>query len=168
MLSSWKKVKKGDKRAFEHIYYEVFDRLANYGLRLVDDREMVNDAIQNVFLQIWKKRNEIRVNQSIENYLYTCLRRQIMSELKGKNNDHLAAHEYTSLQMSEPEPSVNSDQIIKVQHVIDQLPKRQKEIIYLKYKENMTYDEIVAIMGISKNSLYKLMNKAIASLKRSV
>ena len=169
MLSdSSKNIKLYDKSAFENLYNEMFDRLLNYGLRLVDDKVIVEDSIQNVFIQIWNKKDQLEIKSSIHNYLYTCLRREVFHQVKRQKLDNAHIDALSNLNLASPnENNPDKRKINAVQKELENLPSRQKEIIYLKYKDNMSYEEMEAIMGISKNSLYKLLHKAISNVKAS-
>ncbi len=167
-VSTWEELKKGNQDQFEKLYYEMFDILYNYGLRIINDRSVVEDAIQDVFLNIWKKRKNLNITTSVNNYLFTCLRREILSELKRSKSESLDAQPHLSLRLASPEPNHTNDTQRSIQSEINKLPNRQKEIIYLKYKENMTYEEIEQIMNINRNSSYKLLHKAIHKLKELV
>ena len=90
---TWDNIVSGDSGALEELYYDMFDRLLNYGMRIINDRDKVEDAIQEIFLMIWSKKEHIKIYSSISNYLFTCLRREIIHQLDRHKHESISSFE---------------------------------------------------------------------------
>ncbi|NJN26627.1 MAG: sigma-70 family RNA polymerase sigma factor [Cyclobacteriaceae bacterium] len=164
----WKSVQGGNHQAFRIFYMKFTDVLYNYGKRICHNEEIIKDSIQDVFQGIWEKKENIQINSSIKQYLMTAFRHDLIYKIKKEQKSG------TELQSSNFELSVESTIIdsedrmsknVQLNDALLKLTNRQKEIVFLKYYENLSYDEISSIMDLNKNSLYKLLSGAIQRLK---
>lgn len=144
----------------------------NYGAKFTGDADLVQDAIHDLFVQLWTSRNKLGDPASVKNYLFKSLRtmlfRKMQSQSKLVNLDgvvssgsfHVTFKQELSLKLEEQELRT------QVAAMVGQLSDRQQEIVFLRFYEGASYDEIADIMGISTNSAYKLLYKALESLQR--
>lgn len=167
----WEKFCEGSKEAYFRIYQEYVDELFNYGYKIHADRELVQDCLHDLFVNLWEKRARLGKVQSIQFYLYASLRRKMLRTLKKRNLESFCdesmfelfstgSHENSLIFQQE-----SSQQSARLKSAVKQLSARQRELVFLKYYDNFSYEEISGIMGISVESLYKLMSKALKSLK---
>jgi RNA polymerase sigma factor (sigma-70 family) len=168
--SLWNDFRSGNKDAFEYIFRTNIKVLYNYGFKICQNEMMTKDAIQELFLTLLTKYDKINATNVIKLYLFKSLRIEIFKKLK-------VEHRFTDLISSEidfnPEYSAEDkmieDEITMIRireltHVMEDLPRRQKECIYLRYYEGMSYQEISEIMEIDVSSAYKMLYKAIDKL----
>ncbi|HYH55355.1 MAG TPA: sigma factor, partial [Anseongella sp.] len=73
----WDLFRKGEKEAFDLIYHNYVHLLYNYGIRISSDTVLVEDGIQDLFVEIWQKRATLGATGSIKYYLFKSLRRKI-------------------------------------------------------------------------------------------
>ncbi|WPP50345.1 RNA polymerase sigma factor [Catalinimonas niigatensis] len=155
----WLLFREGSENAFDLIYGKMFPVLFNYGYRLCQDEEQVKDCIQNIFVEIWQKRDQVKEVHSLKHYFLKIMRRKIFKEL-GKRNDS-AKSDFINLVKKEEYPldssfpgmhdldysasSVNSNRVMEF---VGKLSDRKKEAILLKFYENLTYTEISEVMGL--------------------
>lgn len=167
----WSKVIEGDKDALAFIYKTYFNSLYQYGMKLHSDEGLVKDCIHDLFVSIWLSRERLSVTDSIRYYLLASLKRKIASQqqkgLLGRLFENPAEMPFTS----SPEEVLIGEQShrelrAKLVKVMDKLPRRQKEILYLRYYEGLDTKETAAIMELSVNSTYVLLSKAINYLKK--
>ena len=78
----WKSVKSGDSDAFRDIYNKYSDEMFRYGLKLSGSTEIVEDAIQNVFINIYRLRNNLSQPSSLKAYLLGALKNEILMNCK--------------------------------------------------------------------------------------
>jgi RNA polymerase sigma factor (sigma-70 family) len=167
----WRQSIEGDSQAFQLIHRALFDGLYNYALKLLQDGELAGDAVQELFVKVWVKRNTIGPLQKVKPYFFTALRRQILNQLR---NLHL--RELRISGMPRPDIDFSPEEIVvrneeyrslqaKIAELLNELPKRQKEVIYLHYFEEMDYTQIAAIMGIHYQSVLNLTQKALQKLR---
>jgi RNA polymerase sigma-70 factor (ECF subfamily) len=170
----WQRIREGDEQAFTTIFEKYHRTLYNYGSKLSGNSAIVEDAVQDVFIDVWRLRNNLTDNvTSVKFYLYRALRRRI----------HLAkdkfpiTEEITLLGDQEtPAHSGNSETLLidvesaslrakQIQSLLSQLPERQVEALTLRYFEDFSIEEIAGIMGVSDKSVRNFIYKALTSLR---
>ena len=163
----WEKIKKGDSKAFKSMYLEYVDVLYNYGKQITNKNTVIEDCIQEVFINLWQKRARLNIQYSFKNYLILCFRRALLKRIdrfKLENTDL----EYTETPIFEIEfleETLTKRRAAQLKEAINKLPRRQREALFLKYYEGYSYDEIAQIMELEKHSTYKMVSKAIKRLK---
>src|SRR5687768_14856374 len=85
----WDTFRRGGKDAFEALYHQYVDQLYNYGMHIILDRTVVEDSIQDLFLELWQRRQFLGDTDGIRFYLCKSLKRKILRKLKAREN---AAH----------------------------------------------------------------------------
>ena len=167
----WQKSLEGDAVAFHSIHQELFQGLFNYSLKLLQDSELAADAVQELFIKIWVKKTSIGELKKVKPYFFTALRRQILNQLR-----NLRLRELKIRSMPQPDIDFSPEEIVvrreeygslqgKIVELLNALPQRQKEVIYLHYFEEMDYTQIAEVMGIRYQSVLNLTQKALQKLR---
>ena len=167
----WSLFKKGDKQAFAVLYQRYFKMLFQYGTKLAEDGDLVKDCIHDVFIDLWKKKENLSDPKSVKAYLLGAIQHKLIRQLSRARSRQ---HEITKMEL----PGVvecREDQMIEDQIHLEQnhfvskalhvLTKRQQEAIYLKFYCNLSYKEVATAMSISVDSIYNLISKAIDDLQ---
>lgn len=153
-------------------YY--MDALFNYGIRFSADKNLVEDCIQDLFVGIWKRRESLNTPANIKAYLFSSLRRMILRKNKllrktpivSINLDELNGFDFElSIEhaiMKYEESKITAQRVMTL---VAALPKRQKEIVYLKFFENLNREEIGEIMQISPQAVSNLLQKALKKMR---
>ncbi len=166
----WNSMRAGDKKALGYIYTRYFDKLYDYGIRLFKDDNLTSDCIQDLFIELWNKREGLSEVKSIKYYLYKCLRRRIIHHIE-KQKRHpesldLAAFE---IQLSHKShylnQQINTDTRQRLMQVINTLTPKQREAIFLIYLDELSYEEAASIMDSEVKTVYNLVHLAIKQLK---
>src|ERR1700733_2804944 len=166
----WKLALEGDTNAFHSIHGELFRGLYDYALKLLQDAQLAEDAVQELFVKVWVKRATIGPLQKVKPYFFTALRRQILNQLRNFRLRELkiSALPGPDIDFSPEEIVVRDEEYKTLQNkiaaLLNELPKRQKEVIYLHYFEDMDYTQIADIMGIHYQSVLNLTQKALQKL----
>ena len=173
-LTLWKAFKSGDEKAFMTIFDRSTKPMYNYGCKVIGDGELVKDAIQELFIEVWQNRSRLGDTDSIKFYLFKSLRRKLI-RLKAKsekyhfgnlsvelNEDASPSHEF--LLISE---QIELEKKERVTSLLKTLTKRQHEAIFLRYFEELSCDQIAAVMELSKQAVYNLLHHALDQLKRA-
>jgi RNA polymerase sigma factor (sigma-70 family) len=170
-ITVWDDFRKGDKDAYEFIYRTYAPLLYNYGYKITSDRELTQDCIQELFIKLLVSRTKIGKTDSIKFYLYKCLRRDLMCALRAKNKyvkaDADIENQFNvvfSFEYELIEEQTSAERSAQLQRALDNLPPRQKEVIFLRFYENLSFEQISAVMGIEQSSVYKIIYKAIDNL----
>lgn len=172
-IQLWLAYREGDRDALGSLVEYYYRTLIRYGLRFGVDQYVVEDCIQNIFLNLWKNRLRISATPSVKLYLFKALRNAIMhyrhyqqrfshfeeAEWELSFPDHFNAETY--LVGKETFAAI----ISQLQTQLAALPKREREAIYLRYYENMEVHEIAEIMGVSRQSVSNFLQKALIKLR---
>tara|TARA_R110002033_G_C3841239_1_gene234826 strand:- start:293 stop:964 length:672 start_codon:yes stop_codon:yes gene_type:complete len=169
----WSKFKLGSETAYALIYKDNVAKLYSYGLKLVNNKDLVKDAIQDLFVEIWDSKQSLGNVRSIKSYLFTAIRRKLIWHLsKQKNAINLGAkHEKylkntPSAEFSLIEKQRFDEERKSLLKVMEKLNDKQREIIHLKYYSNFSYEEISEIMSLDKKATYNLMAHTIKLLRQ--
>jgi RNA polymerase sigma factor (sigma-70 family) len=167
----WKDLLGGDKKALAIIYTRYFDNLYNYGAKISKDSLLVEDAIQDLFVELWNRRERLDKDvKSIKFYLYVCLRRKIVQKLT-KNNSHIDIDEIMGFDLELSHKShylnsqINHELRQKLIEVIETLTPKQKEALCLIYFDELSYPEVATIMDLKIKTIYNLVHQAVSKLK---
>jgi RNA polymerase sigma factor (sigma-70 family) len=167
----WCTFKTGDKHAFGILYHRYFKVLYQYGIRIAEDRDLVKDCIHDLFVEIWKSRENLSQPNSVKGYLLSAIQRKIIRQL----NKFRSRQQELSMMSLPTVVSCHEQNLIEHQTGLEQqhsvttamkaLTKRQQEAITLKFYGNLSYKEIAVIMCISVDSTYNLISKAVDVLQ---
>jgi len=173
----WEAFKQGDEQAYACIYETYFFALYNYGFKIARKKELVKDCIQDLFINLWRTRENLAEVTIIKPYLYKALRRDIVRKLRDKEHEVALSsgqeNQYDFEIILSHEVQLIEHQAEKEQKAflikeLNTLTKRQKEVIFLKFYENLSYEEIATVMSISVDAVYNLLSLALGSLKKNV
>jgi RNA polymerase sigma factor (sigma-70 family) len=170
----WPLFLQGDKHAFSEIYLAVHDDLYRYGIKLSRDHETVNDCIQNLFLKLWKNRNNLKPVREIKPYLFRSLRNHIVDILELKKQTLPLNQEVEELYGIEfnAEDFMISSQIEKetqekIINLLNQLHPRQRHVIYLRYFEEMEFENISQVMNMNVQSVRNSISRSLQVMRKS-
>ena len=167
----WDLVVAGDKKAYSHIYTSYCPEMFRYGLKFTADSQLIEDVMHDLLVKIWEKKDKIQINNSIKFYLLSAFRRDLIRQLNFlKSHQPLEdSHQDIAWEASfqelliEKQIYLESDE--KLKNTLSALSPRQKEAMYLRYVEGLTYEEIGAMMQIKTQSVYNLIFRSIQFLK---
>lgn len=169
----WQDFLAGDVRAFEKLMSDNFRLLFRYGSKFSRDRELVKDSIQDLFLVLWEKRENLNPDAAVKPYLMASLRRLMHRHTSSRNwvgGDALQQEDdYFDIEFSVEETYIANEATAvrtgQLQKLLNALPRRQKEVVYLKFFQELTRDQIAEVMAISPQTVSNLLQIAIRHLK---
>jgi RNA polymerase sigma factor (sigma-70 family) len=171
----WSSLKQGNRAALDYIFAKYIRLLYAYGNKITKDYALVEDCIQDLFVELWNKRGTLTDSCHIKFYLMKSLRRRIARRLMIETRlptEVLAEQEYeNSLDFSVEFQMIQEQSLMeqrqKLTEAMSQLTERQREAVYLKFYEHLSYEQIAEIMNLTVKSAYKLIGKSIDSLRRT-
>ncbi|WP_020597184.1 sigma-70 family RNA polymerase sigma factor (plasmid) [Spirosoma sp. SC4-14] len=168
----WKAFKAGDKAAYELLYNRHFKALSHYGYRLTPQKAVVEDAIQDVFIDLWRRREHLSDVEQVKFYFFRALRNQLIrnarhdvfesSEDIGNFLDLLV---HPSIEQQSIEQETLLAETYSVQAAIATLTNRQREVIHLRFYQGLSLDEIAQVMGLTKQAVNNLISKSYTALR---
>lgn len=164
-------IRSGDPDAFASLFRKYYEPLYQFAGRFVKDPQTAESIVQDVFVKIWKKREEWHVQQNVKSYLYTSVKNHSLNYLK-RERVLISLSESTNHQddlVSSPENAlIESEMIEAVQEAIGKLPQQCRRIYLMKRYDELTYSEIAEVLNISINTVKTQMKRALKSLHKSL
>lgn len=168
----WDQLRAGDKNAFDYIFDKYISLLQWYGEKITSSQGLVEDSIQELFIELWNKKRLLSATTSVKFYLFKSLRRRIIRKLQ-KENWHRRVLLLTgasafdlSRESAMIEEESDAERRTYIKTLINALSSRQQEIIYLRFYEDLSPAQISEVMRLSVPSVYSLMGKAFAALRK--
>jgi len=169
----WNAFRYGDESSLKVIFDEYYTPLFNYGHKFSQDDHLIEDALQDLFIKLWKNRNNIKETESVKNYLYKSFRRVLLRKLDVQQRKYnftvLEQGLDWSQELGYDQTLISRERLEKIRKnlalALEKMSPRQREIIHLRYYEEMEYEEIAELMQLSVSSTYKLVYKAIDTLR---
>ena len=164
----WLALTRGDHRGLRHVYEAHAPALLRYG-RQIAERQPVADAVQELFVRIWERRDRLDPHANPRAYLLVSLRNDLLRHVK-------AAYRTTPLPGREAQTTASVEEAIvaaessaerehQLRTVVGTLSQRERELIDLRFSQELPYEDIVAITGISYQSARNTLARAIGKLR---
>ncbi len=173
IISLWIQFLDGNENAFSQLYCLFLDDLLTYVRRVGGDNEMVEDLIQDLFLKLYQKKIILEDNTRLRPFLFRALKNLIYNQLlRNAKLQPLPDYDFAfDLNYTIDEQlSLTQDQGLsdEIHHILKGLTGRQKEIIYLRFVHEMSFEEISEIMEINIQSARNLLTRSMEKLRKEV
>jgi len=167
----WLQFKEGDKSALDQIFYENISHLISYGHQFTTKRDFIDDCIQDLFIDLWEKRDRLSSTTSIRFYLLKSLKRRILRGLKKSQKTSIFSELgevfiEKKMHLSGPDNVKEMEASHELHKAFLSLSTLQREIIYLKYYNNLSSEQIAEILELSKKQVYNALSKAMITLRK--
>lgn len=173
---NWRKLILGEQESFRYFYEKYVDDLFSFGMKFLQEEDAVKDAIHDLFLDLYNYREKLSHEVNVKYYLLFSLKRKLITnkkqsvfKLNGNTGTVYFSEEYQISQEEEYidyESNASFQEVFKVE--INALSERQKEAIYLKYSQDLSYEEIASIMGVNIATCRTLIYRAIKQLRSRI
>lgn len=161
-----------DTQAFAEIYHRYKAVLFRHSYRMLGDDEEAKDVVQELFTNLWTRRNEIVITTALSSYLYTSIRNHILDIIAHKKIEEKYIR---SLDGFLKEGEYITDQYLRekelrelIEKEVALLPPRMREVFELSRHENLTYKEIAEELNISDKTVKKQVNSALSILRQKL
>ena len=165
-----KGIKNGNEFSFESLFNAYCQRLINFSRRYVQEKEIAENIVQDLFVNLWINRKKLDHTKSIKSYLFTAVKNNSYKYLR-----HLNVERSYSLLKSEEGVEHNPQSSIEVfekneevKQVIEKLPDKCREIFVMSKFDNLKYSEIANILGISIKTVETQMGRALKKLRENL
>lgn len=158
-----------DQQAFKELYLIYFDRLYKFAFSILHSSEFAEEAVNDVFLNIWQKRSSLKNIENLKNYLFISTKNtsfNYLSKFRKERNttldDVLVRFEADELT---PETAYFTNEVrMEIEQAINQLPPKTKLVFQMAKIEGLKYKEIAEILSISVNTIDNHIATAIKKL----
>lgn len=175
-IQLWNSFRLGNREALDNIFEKYVRVLFTYGRNLTCDQDLISDCIQDLFTELWIKREKLVVHvNSIKYYLVKSIRRRILRRIS--SDRHIIGRQpipddyYDEVEFNIEFNIIRDQTSTEISHQLKtsvaSLSKGQQEAIYLKFYENLTYQEVASVMKTNVKSVYNLINRSVSSLRKS-
>ena len=166
----WNKIKRGDEQAFMEIYDGHYQSLFTFGCRINPAKEIVKDAIHELFCELWEKRTSLPEVTNEKSYLFTYLKRKILKELSvaEKSADiekALPVEDAISYEEFLIRSQTTAENKLKLQNLLSRISPAQLQIIKYKFFEMLTYEEIALKMNLQPRTVYNQVYEALKTMR---
>jgi len=168
----WKELVEGNDQALGQLMHFHFKALLNYGFKFVKDEAFVKDCIQEVFIDLWHSRERVAQPTHVRAYLLVALRRKIARNRRIMRlaDDSLHDEYAFSIEFSPEWWMIKDETLARKAQVVSEmlaaLPVRQREVIYLKYYQELSREEISAMLSITPQTVSNLLQMAYGQLRK--
>lgn len=166
-------MKNGDKAAFEEIFDRYYDLLHTFAKQILKSSFIAEDIIQNVFIKVWVRKEQINPQLSLRNYLLVATRNELFDYMRLRYNTMRSSIDARMLDIADG--AMNIDDYISDRErtgVIDvamlSMPDKRREIFAMRYEQRMTNAEIAARLNLSVRTVEKHIDLAIKQIRKLV
>ena len=161
-----------DDNAYAKLYVGYYKKFYNYGKKFTGNTLIIEDAIQEVFLDAWAKKGKMLQVRSVEAYFFSSFRYILFQKLK-QNKKQPGNEGFPE----EPSFSIESVLInremhralqVKLKIAFERLTTRQCEAVFLRFYQNLSYDQVAQVLGISVKATYKIIARSLTALRETM
>lgn len=149
---------------FEKEYNKLYLPLCMFALRILENTELAEDAVQESFMAVWKRIQTGYVPDNFKNYIYYVVRSTSLSYLK--TNKLMISNDVLDYVDIIPDEYIDtSERDAELWKAIDSLPKACRKIFLLSKKDGLTYNEIAEHLGLSPKTVEHQISKALKYIR---
>jgi len=166
-------ISNGDSHSFELIFKHYASSLGRYAYRVLEDKDVAEDLVQDVFINVWLNKEKLANVNSFKDYIFILSKNRILNELKKKAKNYLKNCTVESIIETIQEDGdiilewkLEREQIYnQLNSAIEKLPAQQQRIIKLAKIEKKSYQQIAEILNISIETVRKHLFLAYKTLR---
>ncbi len=166
------KIKDGNKKAWEMLVTKYYNPLLNFILSMIRSEATAEELLQDVFVNIWIKKDSLDIKTSLKAYLYRASRNHTLNHIKRKQ---LEANYQDSLSNSfqyhnnSTEEDYNLNELeSKLYRSIESLPENCREVFKMSRFDGLSYKEIAEALDVSTRNVHYQMSIALKALKEDL
>lgn len=164
-------IRAGDQTAFDDLFRQYYRYLVVVAFRYLQDDHRAKDMVQEVFLDFWKRRETIQIEQSIKAFLRRAVVNNCLSTLR--KNQRIDLKETPDMTASRLQDKVDKIYEYKeleeiVEAAVSSLPERCQAVFRMSRQENLSHKEIAEKLGISTKTIENQMTKALKIIREAL
>lgn len=160
---------KDNESSIEELFNYYYPRLYNFAKSILKIESGIDDILQEVFVRIWQNRKKIKSTETFNSYIFSITRNLLLNELRRRLNSNNMKEEIKRHSIAPELSSIEEVEYKELQenvdHIIEDLPKRQKEIFILSRKDGLSHKEIAEKLNITTKTVEYHITLAIKTLK---
>ncbi|HBU78774.1 MAG TPA: RNA polymerase [Muricauda sp.] len=174
-LELFQLIKQREKGALEAVFNRYYESLCRFGIAYENDLDVVQEKVSDVFIQLWNSHDRIHEIQKPKPYLYVVVKNKLMEPVSyqklKQTLDKGVEDEYSTSPSIEQE-IIDQEQremyVRKIQEILDQIPKKSRQIFEMSRLDELKYKEISEILGVSIKTVESHMAIALRTIRNMV
>ena len=160
-------LKENDETALTLLYKAYWQPLYLSAYNILKDRKVCEDIVQELFLQLWMKRQELAIRESLKTYLSTAVRYQVFHHIRKVSKKRIVPEDIleTSLAENSDEYLLRKDLHGKVAEAVQELPEKCRLIYRLSREEQLSHKEIAHQLNISIKTVENQLTIALRRVR---
>ena len=158
----------GDDRAFEELVQRFGVRLRYYVARLAGSPNGVEDVLQDVWVDVYRNLGRLRSPGALRVWLYRIARDKAFRRLRERTRRPQALDELEALEARRDEPRFSASDAERVHACLDRLTAEHREVLALRFLEQMTYEDIARVVGCPLGTVRSRLHHAKLALRREM
>lgn len=163
------RLKQGDNQAFAQVFNMYGENMVRYAVTLLKDQDDAEDIIQQLFVQLWTKRENLEVTTSLKSYLYRSVHNSCLNKIKQTGVRERYASE---VQKIEPAMAAAASQLMErkeiaraIEEAMNELPEQCRKVFRMSRFDQLKYQQIADALGISVKTVENQMGKALKHMR---
>jgi len=164
-------LKKGDESFYRLLFDKYYQPLVIFANRMLLDIDLSRSTVQDVFVMLFDKRNELVIHTSLNAHLYQSVRNRCLNHLKRSKmkNEHHQIIMDKSDSFEEPSTSLEyKDMVAIINSTIELLPRQCQRIFKMSRQQGLSNQEIAETLTISKRTVETQISKALKKLREEL
>ncbi len=173
LLPLLKKVSKEDRSAFEELYNVTRRQLYAVALRMLQNKESAEEALQEAYVKIWYKADSYKEGQgTVLTWMVSILRYRVIDMLrhnKVRRSDMIDSIDFDDVPSESVQSDDNSDSLTsnkQIDKCMEELDMQQRQAIHLAYFNGLSHSEVVSHLGSPLGTIKSWIRRGLASLQR--
>lgn len=161
-------LKKGDQKMFEHLYSVYFEKLCFFLLNYTQDKEIIEDIVQDTFVKLWINREKLMISTSFNSYLYKSVYNNFIDNYRKRKKRDTLLESYYQLalyKIIDTDQEYKEERLNKLDKCIAELPPKCKEVFISIKLSGMKYKEVASTLNISLKTVEGHIRKAYVFIK---
>ncbi|MBU0608955.1 MAG: RNA polymerase sigma factor [Armatimonadetes bacterium] len=163
----------GDPHAFASLVEHYRVRAVNFAYRFLGDRHDAEDLAQEAFVRVYQSRQRYRPSATFSTWFFRILSNLCLNEIRRRKRQGLVPEPPDAASTAAPDPSASPEARyeqqelgVAVRRALADLPEKQRLAVILQRYEDMDYEQIGRIVGVSRGAVDGLLSRAKESLRR--
>lgn len=171
----WLLFLEGDEASYSELYTIYANKLFAYGMHFTPPhKDVIMDCIQDVFVKIYTNRSKLKPVENVKVYLFTIMKNTLLNLFKKEVNHHdidliePAFHIEYPIEHQIIEQELLAEQKKKLEEVMKTITPRQKEVLFYRYVEELSFEDISKLMKMNYQSVRNLLHRTLSSIRNNI
>lgn len=164
----------GERKGMEWIFYQYYDTLVRFATPILKSEEVARDTVQEVFINVWRLREQLQVDLNLKAYLFTSVRNKSFNVIKKHEREVWLNDDSDTFELMAGVSNATQDLLTdrslqrSLEHALGKISPKCRQVFQLSRFEGYSYKQIAACLGISEKTVENQMGKALQILRKEL